>query len=358
MISIVLRGGGRPSFLSVQGFTGGSDPEKSHPELVSGSNLAWYNKPLQFPLPLADLRTDGVSESEQIRIASRLSRQEHAPQAKFWERGANPRQERVRVRGKDNYPLPMGEGGRSPGEGISLSCKFGFTLAEVLITLGIIGIVAAMTLPSLVQKNVEKQRVSQLKKAYSTLSQAYLTIHSVEGSPDEWNLPDRNAEDGGQYVLNKFKPYLRILKDCGTRGKGCYSEGPSDTQGNTAAKVVLYDGSALSVKVWDAYCTADYGNSKSLKSVCGILEVDLNGLKSPNLHGHDIFRFFLTKQAIVPYGTTLQSGNEDVSNNVSWAYCLNNNGRGGGCTAWVLYNENMDYLHCKDLSWTGKTKCK
>ena len=35
---------------------------------------------------------------------------------------------------------------------------------------------------------------------------------------------------------------------------------------------------------------------------------------------------------------------------------------GGGnmysCTAWVLYNENMDYLHCDDLSWTGKTKCK
>ena len=35
---------------------------------------------------------------------------------------------------------------------------------------------------------------------------------------------------------------------------------------------------------------------------------------------------------------------------------------GGGnmfaCTAWVLYNENMDYLHCDDLSWNGKHSCK
>lgn len=30
---------------------------------------------------------------------------------------------------------------------------------------------------------------------------------------------------------------------------------------------------------------------------------------------------------------------------------------GGGCTAWVIFNENMDYLHCDDLSWNGKTKC-
>ena len=31
---------------------------------------------------------------------------------------------------------------------------------------------------------------------------------------------------------------------------------------------------------------------------------------------------------------------------------------GNGCTAWVIINENMDYLHCSDLSWTGKHSCK
>lgn len=31
---------------------------------------------------------------------------------------------------------------------------------------------------------------------------------------------------------------------------------------------------------------------------------------------------------------------------------------GFGCTAWVIYNSNMDYMHCSDISWDGKTSCK
>ena len=47
--------------------------------------------------------------------------------------------------------------------------KKAFTLAEVLITLGIIGVVASMTLPAIIQKNNEKTTVSKLKKVYSVL---------------------------------------------------------------------------------------------------------------------------------------------------------------------------------------------
>lgn len=50
---------------------------------------------------------------------------------------------------------------------------FGFTLAEVLITLGIIGIVAAMTIPTLMTNNQSKKLKSQFLKSYSTISQAY-----------------------------------------------------------------------------------------------------------------------------------------------------------------------------------------
>ena len=53
--------------------------------------------------------------------------------------------------------------------------KRGFTLAEVLITLGIIGVVAAMTLPALVGNYKKAQTISQLKKVYSTLSQSLLS---------------------------------------------------------------------------------------------------------------------------------------------------------------------------------------
>lgn len=63
-----------------------------------------------------------------------------------------------------------------------------FTLAEVLITLGIIGIVAALTLPSVITKYQKKQTVAQLKKAYSTISQALVTSQYENGNISEWNL--------------------------------------------------------------------------------------------------------------------------------------------------------------------------
>ncbi len=54
--------------------------------------------------------------------------------------------------------------------------KFGFTLAEVLITLGIIGIVSAMTIPTLVKNYQTKVRDNQFKKVYATLNQAVLLV--------------------------------------------------------------------------------------------------------------------------------------------------------------------------------------
>ena len=64
--------------------------------------------------------------------------------------------------------------------------NYGFTLAEVLITLGIIGVVAAMTMPSLIANHQEKVTVTKVKKVYSILSQAYLIAVEEYGTPDEW----------------------------------------------------------------------------------------------------------------------------------------------------------------------------
>ena len=59
----------------------------------------------------------------------------------------------------------------------------GFTLAEVLITLVIIGVIAAMTIPTLMNNTNKQEYVSKLKKAYSTLSQATNRIITEEGNP-------------------------------------------------------------------------------------------------------------------------------------------------------------------------------
>ena len=80
--------------------------------------------------------------------------------------------------------------------------------------------------------------------------------------------------------------------------------------------------------------------------------------RAENAWGKDWFRFYITKYGVLPKGTP------DSTSFTFSKYCINASqatygGKfGEACTAWVLYNENMDYLHCDDLSWEGKTKCK
>ena len=64
----------------------------------------------------------------------------------------------------------------------------GFTLAEVLITLGIIGVVAAITMPTLINNYREKATVNKVKKFYSMMSQAYLLSVKDNEHADPWNV--------------------------------------------------------------------------------------------------------------------------------------------------------------------------
>lgn len=84
-----------------------------------------------------------------------------------------------------------------------------FTLAEVLITIGIIGIVAAMTLPSLITNYQKKQTVTQLKKVYSIMSQALQRAELDYGNFEHWNFSQTGTEFNNKYI----KPYYTILTD-------------------------------------------------------------------------------------------------------------------------------------------------
>ena len=75
-----------------------------------------------------------------------------------------------------------------------------FTLAEVLITLGIIGVVAAMTLPALITDYRNSVVETRLKKFYSTMNQAILRSINDNGEPQYWNYFLSNKEDGDSFV--------------------------------------------------------------------------------------------------------------------------------------------------------------
>lgn len=226
-----------------------------------------------------------------------------------------------------------------------------FTLAEVLITLGIIGVVAAMTMPSLIQNYQEKATVTKLKKCYSLVSQAYVSILNDEGGSDTLQAGD-DLE-----MMEKFGKYLKYQKTCG-RNKGCfpnvtyksvtgngYSKWEDDTTDRSRA--ILTDGTLIMFNksaMWRGKGNYLYAQ----------IYVDINGFKGPNQLGRDFFYFYINPEKIVPAGAkALEEKNEDQKFTKN---CIQQNGY--ACAAWVIYNENMDYLHCKDLSWDGKHSCK
>lgn len=243
---------------------------------------------------------------------------------------------------------------------INIYLKFGFTLAEVLITLGIIGVVASMTIPTLIQNSQEKATISQLKKTYSTLSQAYALAVQENGTPDSWGLTNDTA--GSVTLINTLTQYLKTTKTCIDGDyTGCFPNvnykllGGGDAGNlNTIAigKATLSDGTLIVPQFHSITCGSNRGTTTALSTVCASLFIDINGFKNPNQLGVDYFRFYLTKNGIIPGGLpdeTFIPFDPD---------CKNKSG-GYGCTAWVLYNQNMDYLKpCgSTLSWSGPISC-
>ncbi len=118
----------------------------------------------------------------------------------------------------------------------------GFTLAEVLITLGIIGVVAAMTIPGLITKCEQIRTETRLKKFYSMINQTVRMSSADNGEPEGWGLYDGKEHDYRYHlnILNQyFLPYMKY-----TKVENC----KTDPMNPYTACVYFLDGSAMRVK--------------------------------------------------------------------------------------------------------------
>ena len=163
--------------------------------------------------------------------------------------------------------------------------KKAFTLAEVLITLGIIGVVAAMTMPALIANTKKSEYSSKLKKVYSSLSQAVLLAENNTGmSSLDWGRNGSIQDESGEYdeVLNDtenynfFMTYFAPVLNYMSVEKGGYIESDGEELFH-GTKVYLSDGIVLTFT----------------NGVCFDIVADLNGNKRPNQEGRDIYRFLL-----------------------------------------------------------------
>lgn len=250
--------------------------------------------------------------------------------------------------------------------------KTAFTLAEVLITLGIIGVVAALTLPNLVQQHKDKVKIAKVKKAYSALSNAYAMITTEYGNVDNWGLPQYGytSNEYARGVAEKFIGVMPVTKTCLNRGDfdKCFAR-----VGGTN----FLDGVGIAGASYSTFRTGDitYGIRPyfdDLSNNAGFkrkLYAQIEVFVEPHLktsasfvYGKNIFPFFLTDKGILPAGIGKYKDYNSYSPLPFDVYCVTGGGalgRGFGCTAWVLKNENFDYLKCpKKIASENVLSCK
>lgn len=215
---------------------------------------------------------------------------------------------------------PMGGGGcytdRDPLLDLG-ALKFAFTLAEVLITLGIIGIVAAITFPQLIKNYQHKVLESQFKKSVSMIYQIILTTKQDMGIDklQEYCIAYSSyIDENGD---SKFKEYLHNKECTDALVKNSFKFKPTDSLNNyhnyrlirKNEIIKTYSGSHQILSSNYNSSLAGAGTSVfhtnvmpdgsflnfNIIEIALYITVDINGRKGPNQLGHDIFIFRLNK---------------------------------------------------------------
>ena len=200
----------------------------------------------------------------------------------------------------------------------------GFTLAEVLVTLGIIGVVSAMTIPSLTQNWQKKSYVTQLHKVYNVFQQAFWEEINEKQALNltEAGLTCGAGSNGKEFLHEHFK----VVKDCGmNNSSGCFATSYRSINGRTTNNQTFW-GYNVSI-AGGASIAFDNGwgwaGMNPDTGTLGIIYVDTNGPKGPNISGRDLF-----VMAVYPDGS-LDELNVPVNCRKNGTNC----GSGGSATA-------------------------
>ncbi len=171
------------------------------------------------------------------------------------------------------------------GGGLIAKSAKGFTLAEVLVTLGIIGVVSAMTVPTLMQNHQRKVYVTQLHKVYNEVQQAAINFMNDRNAVNLTEAGINSTAKAQEFITNYFK----IVQTCENSLTPCFGASykylDSDTDGNVLGGHVNTSyvlASGASIRPWY------YPANSNVRRVMSIL-VDTNGQQGPNIIGRDAF---------------------------------------------------------------------
>lgn len=173
--------------------------------------------------------------------------------------------------------------------------KKGFTLSEILITLTIVGVVAALTVPAVMKNYRNKMYTAALQKTYNQLSDATIAIMNDEHVDDFYETRARSCvksdgningdcAEGLTYFLNNYLEPIR--KDCGKGGKLCIGGLSSDSYKTLSGKNAGTVGGYYCIQTAKGASICGFLNKNN---TCMSLAVDVNGAEGPNVTGRDFF---------------------------------------------------------------------
>jgi prepilin-type N-terminal cleavage/methylation domain-containing protein len=224
-----------------------------------------------------------------------------------------------------------------------------FTLAEVLITLGIIGVVAAITLPTLIQNYKKQVYVNQLKKSVSTIEQGLKKMIADEGVDNLMQVPEL---EHCLWSVENHPYYMKYFKAVVVKPDSLYPDGYYYINGEHQDYWWLFGDSANDSFYFNDGSLVSFAiNTTNNGIYAGYVFIDINGDKKlPNKLGRDMFYF------AVLYNGNLTPMYADIGGNSDYwrkstIYCgtpdsstIPANTEGNGCAARIIENGwKMDY---------------
>ncbi|MFH0702762.1 MAG: type II secretion system protein [bacterium] len=210
----------------------------------------------------------------------------------------------------------------------------GFTLAEVLMTLGLVGVIAVVTMTTVIPTIQDAQNKTEFVSVYSDLTQVTTKILMDNGGSLKEIFTSANI------FRDKFAQHLNTIKSCdnGQNEGNCWHNIGSFYWSNgvpyevgywgVPSGIILNNGTLLSFRLNSSSCSTNTPGWNPLPSVCGYLITDVNGFKGPNTFGRDIYFIWVQEKGLMPFGANDGFVNRCTSSD------------GSGCAAKVLKGED------------------